>query len=90
MEARQAVAERLEQIEHGGRDTVRVPDFADLVTAGLRSRGWFRKELMRLVTVDLMPAVPAPAGASLTSREQHVTARLTALARPAQPCHMTP
>lgn len=48
-EARRAVADRLGEIEHGGRDTVRVPDFADLVTAGLRSRGWFRKELLRLV-----------------------------------------
>lgn len=51
MEAREAVAARLEEIERGGRDTVRVPDFADLVTGGLRSRGWFRKELLRLVTV---------------------------------------
>lgn len=48
-EARAAVAERLARIEGDGRDTVRVPDFADLVKARLRSRGWFRKELLRLV-----------------------------------------
>lgn len=47
-EARRAVSDRLGEIERGGRDTVRVPDFADLVTAGLRSRAWFRKELLRL------------------------------------------
>lgn len=50
-EARGAVAGRLVEIEAGGRDTVRVPDFSDLVRAGLRSRGWFRKELLRLVAV---------------------------------------
>jgi hypothetical protein len=48
-EARQAVAERLGEFERTGRDTVRVPDFNDLVTTGLRSRAWFRKELLRLV-----------------------------------------
>ncbi|MGH3611379.1 MAG: hypothetical protein ACRDRK_01905 [Pseudonocardia sp.] len=49
--ARRAVADRLGEIEHAGRDTVRVPDFSDLVSSGLRSRGWFRKELLRLVGV---------------------------------------
>jgi hypothetical protein len=50
-QAREAVAGRLAEIEGAGRDTVRVPDFSDLVRAGLRSRGWFRKELLRLVAV---------------------------------------
>jgi hypothetical protein len=49
--ARRAVADRLGEFERGGRDTVRVPDFSDLVASGLRSRGWFRKELLRLVGV---------------------------------------
>lgn len=49
--ARRTVAGRLGEIERGGRDTVRVPDFSDLVASGLRSRGWFRKELLRLVNV---------------------------------------
>ncbi len=48
-EARRAVADRLGEFERAGGDTVRVPDFADLVRSGLRSRAWFRKELMRLV-----------------------------------------
>lgn len=48
-EARAAVARRLEEFEADGRDTVRVPDFSDFVNARLRSRGWFRKELRRLV-----------------------------------------
>lgn len=48
--ARAAVAQRLADYEADGRDSVRVPDFSDLVNAGLRSRGWFRKELRRLVT----------------------------------------
>jgi hypothetical protein len=48
-QARAAVAARLVEIERSGGAAVRAPDFADLVAAGLRSRAWFRKELLRLV-----------------------------------------
>jgi hypothetical protein len=48
-EARAAVADRLAEFEQAGRDTIRVPDFAQLVASGMRSRAWFRKELLRLV-----------------------------------------
>lgn len=47
-QARAAVAARLVEVEAEGRDTVSVPDLADLVTSGMRSRAWFRKELIRL------------------------------------------
>lgn len=50
-EARAAVADRLAEFEQAGRDTIRVPDFGDLVASGMRSRAWFRKELLRLVKV---------------------------------------
>jgi hypothetical protein len=48
-EARVAVAARIDELEQAGADTVRATDFADLVTSGMRSRAWFRKELLRLV-----------------------------------------
>lgn len=48
-QARAAVAERLAHFQAEGDDVVRVPDFTDMVTSGMRSRSWFRKELLRLV-----------------------------------------
>jgi hypothetical protein len=50
-EARAAVADRIAEFEQRGQDTIRVPDFAELVATGMRSRAWFRKELLRLVDV---------------------------------------
>ena len=49
--ARAQVADRLEEFERAGRDTITVPDLADLVASGARSRGWYRKELLRLCRV---------------------------------------
>lgn len=48
-EARAVVADRIAEFEEAGKDTIRVPDFADLVVERFRSRAWFRKELLRLV-----------------------------------------
>lgn len=48
-QARAAVAARIAELEQADADTVRATDFAELVRSGIRSRGWFRKELLRLV-----------------------------------------
>jgi hypothetical protein len=52
-EARVAVAARIAELEEAGADTVRATDFADLVASGMRSRAWFRKELLRLVRPEV-------------------------------------
>jgi hypothetical protein len=50
-EARRLVAERIDTWERAGREEVRPTDFADWYSSEprVRSRGWFRKELQRLV-----------------------------------------
>jgi hypothetical protein len=48
-DARAAVAECIRGFELAGRDTIRVPDFSDLIIELPRSRAWYRKELKRLV-----------------------------------------
>lgn len=50
-EARALVAARIAELEAAGRGELRVPDLSDLVQARIRSRGWFHKELQRLVKV---------------------------------------
>ena len=50
-EARRAVADRIAELEADGSYIISAPDFKDLVTSGMRSRSWFRKELLRLVDV---------------------------------------
>ena len=49
-EARRLVAERINELEAGGKDEIGVPDLSELVVEGFRSRVWFRKELLRLAT----------------------------------------
>jgi hypothetical protein len=52
-EARRLVADRIDGWEREGREEVRPTDFADWYSTEprVRSRGWFRKELQRLVDV---------------------------------------
>ncbi|MGH3097925.1 MAG: hypothetical protein ACRDMV_18235 [Streptosporangiales bacterium] len=50
-DARRAVADRIAEIEQVGNDVITVPDLFELVRSGMRSRSWFRKELLRLVEV---------------------------------------
>jgi hypothetical protein len=47
-DARRLVAERIDELEADGKDEIRVPDLAELIAEGFRSRAWFRKELFRL------------------------------------------
>lgn len=50
-QARQIVRERIDGMESMGSDHVTAPDFGDLVEMKLRSRAWFRKELIRLCEI---------------------------------------
>lgn len=49
IQARGVVAARIADLERAGADTVTLADFAELIETGIRSRAWFRKELLRLV-----------------------------------------